>query len=512
MKSNVKRFGLTQVSTSSNNHTVDIVFVHGLNGHPYHTWKSKEKGIFWPAELLPSALEKENARILVYGYDADIASFADGASKDKIHNHAEQLVAALCANRRTHKALEHPIIFVAHSLGGLIIKRALTHSSEISGHHTNHLRSVYISTYGIIFLGTPHMGVDVSQWGSQLENICGATLPNTSVGNQPYLINVLKTNNETLQNIDRQFAQLIHRFRIFYFHEGKPTNIEGVDRYVVNEESASPNTPDVERAVIQQTHTRMCQFESITAPGFDLVTEAIDRYATEAPGKIPLLWKCEKSDQYTRTRARVEELIPGTVGGVFQESGNLDDLAIDYKGSSALMSSHTDAAPESQLKRYYIVERQRVKDFVGRGAQLHQISSHFSSGSTQQPNVLILHALGGQGKSQIALEYCQRCRADYRGIFWVNASSEALALESYARIARVLEVTSATLTDKEDAVRRVRDFLECCREKWLLVFDNYDDPDSFKVQRLLPRSKYSLVKDPRCMLGEVSKHSDPKKT
>ena len=262
LESTVKRFGLTQVSAPSNNHIVDIVFVHGLNGHPYHTWRSKEKEIFWPAQLLPFALEEGNARILVHGYDADIASFADGASKDKIHNQAEQLVAALCANRRTHEAMEHPIIFVAHSLGGLIIKRALIHASEISGPYTNHLRSVYVSTYGIIFLGTPHLGIDVSQWGSQLEKICGATLRNTSVGDQPYLINVLKTNNETLQNIDRQFAQLTNRFHIFYFHEGKPTNIEGVERYVVDEESASPNTPDVERATIPQTQARMCQFES----------------------------------------------------------------------------------------------------------------------------------------------------------------------------------------------------------------------------------------------------------
>lgn len=80
-------------------------------------------------------------RVLVYGYDADVTSGSVGVTKDKIHNHAERLVADLVANRRVcfqdsslsldqrlislqmRKALERPLIFVAHSLGGLILKR-----------------------------------------------------------------------------------------------------------------------------------------------------------------------------------------------------------------------------------------------------------------------------------------------------------------------------------------------------------------------------------------------------
>lgn len=72
-----------------------MVFVHGLNGDPHNTWTAEKSKIFWPAQLLPLILEEEKARVLVYGYDADVTSFTDGASKDRIHNHAEQLVAAL---------------------------------------------------------------------------------------------------------------------------------------------------------------------------------------------------------------------------------------------------------------------------------------------------------------------------------------------------------------------------------------------------------------------------------
>jgi hypothetical protein len=95
----VNRFGLTEVHRPAGAE-VDVVFVHGLNGHPYDTWTSEVSKTFWPAQLLPPILEAEKTRIVVYGYDADVTSFTDGVSRDKIHNHAEHLVAELSANRR----------------------------------------------------------------------------------------------------------------------------------------------------------------------------------------------------------------------------------------------------------------------------------------------------------------------------------------------------------------------------------------------------------------------------
>lgn len=95
----VNRFGLTEVH-GPQGAEVDVVFVHGLNGHPYDTWTSERSKTFWPGQLLPPFLEEAKTRIIVYGYDADVTSFTDGVSTDKIHNHAEHLIAALSANRR----------------------------------------------------------------------------------------------------------------------------------------------------------------------------------------------------------------------------------------------------------------------------------------------------------------------------------------------------------------------------------------------------------------------------
>ena len=310
LEEQVNRYGLTQVYAPADGSIVDVVFVHGLNGHPRDTWTSDKEKVFWPAQLLPSIIEEEKARILVYGYDADTISFAGGASKDKIHNHAEHLVAALCANRRIRKAAERPLIFIAHSLGGLVVKRALIYSSELRGYHTEHLRSIYVSTYGILFLGTPHRGADMAVWGSQLQWIFSVVLPKKVVDSEPQLLQALVTNSETLQNIDRHFYQILPRFHIYFFHEGKPTNLKGTLRFIVGEDSASPNVHDVERASIQQDHVHMCKFENENSPGFDLLTEGIQRYAGAAPAIIHSRWDTERADKRRRREAELTELLP----------------------------------------------------------------------------------------------------------------------------------------------------------------------------------------------------------
>lgn len=491
-ESSIRPIGLTEIHTPENNALVDIVFVHGLAGHPHTTWTSKQKRTFWPAQLLPPIVEEERARILVYGYDADVASFTDGLPCDKIHNHAEHLVAELCANRRFRKATERPILFVSHSLGGLIVKRALIYSSEIRGIKTEHLRSIFVSTYGILFLGTPHKRPTDTTWGLRLAKICVAVLPSTLIEAESHLLHTLQTNSETLINIDRQFIQLVDKFCIYFFHEGKSTLIEGAQQYVVEEDAASPIIQDVERAVIQKSHVDMCKFDDDGSPGFNLVVEAIQRYAAEAPKMVTHRWVFERDERQTRRTLKISELDDTNHGTEPLSLGSSSGQATRLNSHPSIVSSQTAGVEERQNKRHYLVPQNRVKNFVGREALLQQIFSHFSSKSAQQPNVLVLYALGGQGKTQLVLQYCQQQRKHYRGIFWVNARSEESALQSYAEIARALNGRSSTSSeDRDQTIEFVIECLEAWDEAWLLIFDNYDETAMFpEPMRFFPRSRF----------------------
>jgi hypothetical protein len=195
---NVRDNGITELYAPENDSAqADIVFVHGLQGHPRKTWavqqtikkkgwrklfgesKSKldsgaesEKVEYWPEQLLP--LDQKNIRLLTYGYDSKVTKgFAEPNSKNGIFEHGGSLLKAVGRHRAT--CLGRAIIFVAHSLGGLVVKQALIEAKK-QADRDNHLYDVYVSTYAVIFLGTPHRGASPAHWGSILSAIAEAAL------------------------------------------------------------------------------------------------------------------------------------------------------------------------------------------------------------------------------------------------------------------------------------------------------------------------------------------------
>ncbi len=140
---------------------------------------------------------------------------------------------------------------------------------------------------------------------------------------------------------------------------------------------------------------------------------------------------------------------------------------------------------------HFLVPRKRVKDFIGRESLLDNIRSHFSSDRTESPPIMILYALGGQGKSQIALEYCRKWRDTYRGVFWIDANSATAVTQSYGIMAaELMGETQIETSDSAVKVKMVQGDLEQWSEAWLLVFDNYDDPEKFPdINQFIPTSR-----------------------
>lgn len=81
------------------------------------TWTG-ENGKLWLRDFLPSQLPR--ARIMSYGYNSNTA-FSDSVSD--IEDAAKILLARLDGVRQHAEEKARPIIFISHSLGGIIVKK-----------------------------------------------------------------------------------------------------------------------------------------------------------------------------------------------------------------------------------------------------------------------------------------------------------------------------------------------------------------------------------------------------
>ncbi|RGP80658.1 hypothetical protein FLONG3_1262 [Fusarium longipes] len=289
---------------------VDIVLVHGLNGEPETTWTAKN-GTFWPLDLLPTALRNAHANILVYGYNADVYSKGHDrtASSNFILEHAQTLVASLTFHRQSEETHRNPIIWVCHSLGGILVKTALLYSNNMRASHLEDLRSIFVSTFGLIFLGTPHIGSDAAAWGIILQALANALIPKTFFSSQPVLLKTLRKDNEILASINCHFLEIHDRFEVHMVHENQETNIKGKKFIVVDAKSAAPPLPGVTYYGIEACHSEMCKFDSIESPGFRNITTTLEKWIEKAPCLIQERWFAEEDESQNRALARVKEIM-----------------------------------------------------------------------------------------------------------------------------------------------------------------------------------------------------------
>ncbi|KAI8681779.1 DUF676 domain-containing protein [Fusarium keratoplasticum] len=140
------RYGITEFSEGiPDNCKADIVFVHGLTGNSDSTWRYENAELPWPEEFL--ARDISDCKILKYDYKISaIGCLDNGALRDLAADLLDELV-----NWRRDNESERPIIFVAHGLGGLLVKRILPESQSRNAPY-----NIGALTRGIIFLGTPH--------------------------------------------------------------------------------------------------------------------------------------------------------------------------------------------------------------------------------------------------------------------------------------------------------------------------------------------------------------------
>lgn len=150
-----------------------------------------------------------------------------------------------------------------------------------------------------------------------------------------------------------------------------------------------------------------------------------------------------------------------------------------------------------------------VEKFVAREKELDEIHAALSGDGGRR--CVVLHGLGGIGKTQLAIAYAKRHKDDYSAIFWINMQDTTTAQQSLAVFARRVlryqpsapHLHRAELNSGlDDVAAAVMAWLGMPdNTRWLAICDNYDnprvpsnsDPAAVDIRRFLPEAYQGSV-------------------
>lgn len=178
--------------------------------------------------------------------------------------------------------------------------------------------------------------------------MCDALLPKKLVDTEPHLVRTLKSNNETLQNINLHFLDIYERFEIHMAHEAVKTDLKGTRSFIVDQMSASPQLPGVTYYGIEATHSGMCKFESKNAPGYLNVSMTIKSWVQDCALRIHARWEEERKLRTAAKEALAKELLGfyGNVCGIHFVDWILL-ICVQLPKTSQASSTHTPGMSHS---------------------------------------------------------------------------------------------------------------------------------------------------------------------
>ncbi|KAK7932936.1 hypothetical protein LTR80_011555 [Exophiala xenobiotica] len=185
--------------------SIDTVAVHCLGRDAIDTWTHPKSKKFWLKDFLPQQIS--DARIMTFGYNA---AAAFGQSTAEVIDHAKSLLASLGDKREEPEEIQRPLICIAHSLRGIVVKQAL-----LQARLEPLYQSIEEATLGLIFLGRLHRGSDKATYGKVLANVA------QFISHRPLqrLLTALQTNSDVLLRLTTDFHFQLPDYEVYSFFE-----------------------------------------------------------------------------------------------------------------------------------------------------------------------------------------------------------------------------------------------------------------------------------------------------
>ena len=215
---------------------LDVVFVHGLTGDPYQTWLSEPSQEFWPKWLCS---EFPGVAVYALGYSASL--FEKWAKREmNIHERAANFLEHFAAYRFGAR----PIVFVCHSLGGILVKEILRVSKECADEDWQRIAA---QTRLVVFMATPHTGASLA-----------AAVKLIAPRMSSQFIDLLSNESGYLTSLNQAFRDLAQGSDIkavSYYEKWKTKNLA----VVVPLESADPGCGHIRPVAVEADHFSICK-------------------------------------------------------------------------------------------------------------------------------------------------------------------------------------------------------------------------------------------------------------
>jgi NB-ARC domain len=150
-----------------------------------------------------------------------------------------------------------------------------------------------------------------------------------------------------------------------------------------------------------------------------------------------------------------------------------------------------------------------IEHFVAREEELAEMHRTLSSDGGRR--TVVLHGLGGIGKTQLTVAYAKRHKDNYSAILWLNIKDEDALKQSFAKLAGQIlrEHPSASRLSSMDMKENLDEVIDAVKSwlslpsntRWLIIYDNYDNPKlpantdlaALDIRKYLPESYQGSV-------------------
>ncbi|CAH2251538.1 SERAC1 [Pelobates cultripes] len=149
----------------------DVLFVHGLLGAAFKTWRQQDRDEplgesstqhddytdCWPKAWL--AADCPGLRVISVEYDTQLSEWKSKCPEDSNRKSMAYRSDELLQKLKAAGVGERPIIWLSHSMGGLLVKKILLIASK-----DQDMQDIVKNTQGVAFYSVPHFGSRLAEY------------------------------------------------------------------------------------------------------------------------------------------------------------------------------------------------------------------------------------------------------------------------------------------------------------------------------------------------------------